>query len=116
MHFCPVLVNDLAGVFAAIFNKRLSGLYHLVSPRCMTKFEFGTAIAKKFGYAADCIEPVKVADFGLTAARSPNLTLNTAKLSLALGQPLPDVYGGLERFYELHQHGYPAYLKTLVSE
>jgi len=114
VHFCPILVNDLADIFAEIFQQGLSGLYHLVSPECMTKYDFGVTIAQKFGFDPDQIEPVSVEDFGLKAARSPLLTLNTAKLSAALGHPLPDVRAGLERFYQLEQSGYPTRLKQLV--
>lgn len=115
VHFCPILVNDLADVFAEIFQRQLNGLFHLVSPECMTKYAFGLAIAEKFGFDAELIEPVSVNDFGLKAARSPRLTLDNSKLSQALGHPLPDTRAGLERFYQLQQHGYPDRLKRLVS-
>ncbi|HKJ26777.1 MAG TPA: SDR family oxidoreductase [Anaerolineales bacterium] len=114
--FCPILVNDLASVFSEILAKNLSGLYHLVSPVGMTKHAFGDAIAEKFGFDPARIEPVKVADFGLKAARSLNLTLDVSRLTAALGRPLPDVHGGLERFYELHQSGYPPKLKEMVDQ
>lgn len=115
VHFSPILVNDLATVFAGIFERKLNGLYHLVSPVSMTKYAFGVAIAERFGFDPAAIEPVSVADFGLKAARSPLLTLDTSKLSAALGRPLPDVQGGLERFYQLHQQGYPQRLAGLVT-
>lgn len=115
VHFCPILVNDLADIFAEIFQKQLSGLYHLVSPECMTKYDFGVLIAQKFGFDPGQIEPVTVEAFGLKAARSPRLTLNTTKLSAALGHALPDVRAGLERFYQLGQSGYPARLKQIVE-
>ncbi len=113
--FCPLLVDDLAGVFARIFEKQLSGLYHLVSPVGLSKHEFGVRIAEMFGFDPAVIEPVRVADFGLKAARSPLLTLDTSKLSQALGQPLPDVFDGLERFYQLHQQGHPEKLKAMLG-
>lgn len=114
VHFCPILVNDLAAVFAEIFRRKLRGLYHLVSPVCLTKYAFGVAIAEKFGYDPGAIEPVEVGDFGLKAARSPLLTLDTTKLQNALGSPLPDVRSGLDHFYDLHQQGYPKKLNQMV--
>ena len=113
--FCPILVNDLAGVFMKIFEKRLSGLYHLVSPVGLSKDQFGVRIAEMFGFDPAAIEPVKVADFGLKAARSPLLTLDTSKLSAALGEDLPDVFDGLERFYQLYQQGHPQKLKSMLG-
>jgi len=114
--FCPVLVNDLAQVFLEIFVKRLSGLYHLVSPAGLTKHAFGVAIADMFGYDPARIEPVRVADFGLKAARSPNLTLDVSRLTAALGRTLPDVHSGLKRFYELHQQGHPQWIAQMVAQ
>jgi dTDP-4-dehydrorhamnose reductase len=113
--FCPILVNDLAAVFIKIFDKRLTGLYHLVSPVCLSKYEFGVRIAEMFGFDPAAIEPVKVADFGLKATRSPLLTLDISKLSRALGESLPDVLDGLERFYQLHKQGHPETLKGILG-
>ncbi|MGD2028242.1 MAG: SDR family oxidoreductase, partial [Anaerolineales bacterium] len=116
VHFCPVLVNDLADVFVEMIDRGLSGLHHLVSPVCLTKFDFGAAIAEKFGFEPRAIEPVLVAEFGLKAARSPMLTLDTSKIQKALGKPLPDVNAGLDRFYELHKRGFPEQLNQMVME
>ncbi|MBN2044448.1 MAG: SDR family oxidoreductase [Anaerolineales bacterium] len=113
--FCPLLVNHLAAVFALILEKKLSGLYHLVSPVGLSKYQFGVRIAELFGFDPTGIEPVKVADFGLKAARSLRLTLDTSKLSQALGRPLPDVFDGLERFYQLHQQGHQEKLKAMLG-
>jgi dTDP-4-dehydrorhamnose reductase len=115
VYFCPILVNHLAGVFEEILQNKLSGLYHLVSPACLTKYDFGVEIATRFGFGPTAIEPVQVADFGLKAARSPRLMLDTSKLSTALGHPLPEVYAGLDRFYQLHQQGYPPKLRALYG-
>ena len=107
VHFCPLLVNHLAPVFLNIFEKQLAGLYHLVSPVSLTKYDFGVEIAERFGFDPGLITPISVADSGLKAKRSPNLTMNTDKLAAALGQPLPDVYSGLEELVRLQQAGYP---------
>jgi dTDP-4-dehydrorhamnose reductase len=74
------------------------------------------AIAEMFGYDPARIEPVRVADFGLKAARSPNLTLDVSRLTAALGHNLPDVHSGLKRFYELHQQGHPQRIAQMVAQ
>lgn len=113
--FCPLLVNDLAGILLEMLEKNLSGLYHTVSQDSTSKFAFGVALAEKFGLDAGLIEPTLMAEAGLKAARSANLKLNTAKLAAALGHPLPDVNGGLERFYQLYEDNYPQRLKELTT-
>jgi dTDP-4-dehydrorhamnose reductase len=105
VYFCPLLVNDLVDILMEMIEKGLSGLYHTLSSECLTKYEFGLAIAEKFGFDRNLIDPVSVYDSGLKAARSPNLTLSTEKLSSALGHALPNQEAGLTRFYTLYQQG-----------
>ena len=111
--FCPLLANDLAHVFLRMLEAGLSGLYHVVSPESSSKYDFGLRIAQRFGLDASLISPTSVQQAGLKAARSPNLTLRTFKLANALGQPIPTLSPGLERFYTLYQQGYPQKLRGL---
>lgn len=114
--FCPLLVNDLAEILLAMLEKELSGLYHVVSSDCISKYDFGVAIADKFGFDSELIAPVSVEESGLKAARSPRLTLKSNKVAQALGSSLPEISTGLARFYELHQKGYPQQLRdSLIS-
>jgi dTDP-4-dehydrorhamnose reductase len=105
--FCPLLANDLAHLLVKMLQLKLSGLYHVVSPECLSKYEFGLRVAGKFGLDASLITPTSVERGGLLAARSPNLTLRTDKLAHSLGEPLPTVSEGLERFYLQYLDGYP---------
>jgi dTDP-4-dehydrorhamnose reductase len=113
--FCPLLVNDLARVLLKMLEKDLSGLYHAVGGRCLSKYDFGIALANRFGFDRNLIAPASVLDGGLKAARSPNLTLRTDKLAQALGEPLPEVFGGLERFYEQFLEGYPEKIQAISA-
>jgi len=113
VYFCPLLANDIAPILIQMLEKRLSGLYHVVSRECVSKYEFGVRIARRFGLDESLITPASVADAGLKAARSPNLTLRTDKLSAVLGAPPPDLSTGIEGFYRLYQQGYPQDLKRL---
>ena len=113
VYFCPLLANDLAHLFLRMLALKLEGMYHVVSSQSLSKYDFGVAIARRFGLDASLITPTTVNQAGLAAARSPNLTLDTHKLSTALGQPLPTISAGLERFYTLYQQGYPQFLANL---
>jgi dTDP-4-dehydrorhamnose reductase len=95
--------------------KGLTGLYHVVSSDCLTKYDFGVRIAHQFGLDANLITPTSVTEGGLKAARSPRLTLRTERLSGVLGQPLPRISPAIERFYTLYQQGYPQYLRQMAS-
>jgi dTDP-4-dehydrorhamnose reductase len=111
--FCPMLANDLGWVFLKMLDSGLSGLYHTVGSECISKYEFGLRIARRFGLDESLITPKSVHEGGLKAARSPNLTLRTDKLAQALGVSLPGLSTGLEKFYTLYQQGYPQKLKGL---
>jgi dTDP-4-dehydrorhamnose reductase len=114
--FCPLLANDLAHILLEMLQKGLSGVYHTVSSECLSKYEFGVRLARRFGLDASLIQPTSVAQAGLKAARSPNLTLRTGKLTAALGHPLPSVSTGIEKFYQLYQQGYPQRIRQLFSD
>ena len=96
-----------------MLEKRLTGLYHVLSSDNMTKYNFGVAIAKSFGFNPDLIVPKSVLDSGLQVTRSPNLILKVEKLIHDLGEKPPTISTGIDRFYKLYQQGYPQYLRKL---
>jgi dTDP-4-dehydrorhamnose reductase len=113
--FCPMLANDLGLLFLKMLEAGLSGLYHAVGSECISKYDFGCRIARIFGFDESLVVPTRIADSGLLAARSPNLTLSTTKLSRALGSPLPGVSTGLAKFYTQYQQGYAQKLTRLIG-
>jgi dTDP-4-dehydrorhamnose reductase len=114
VYFCPLLANDLGRLLLQMLGKELAGLYHVVSSQCLSKYDFGVAVANRFGLDASLISPASVASAGLTAARSPRLTLRSDKLAKALGEVIPSISTGIKRFYTLYQQGYPQFLKRLA--
>jgi dTDP-4-dehydrorhamnose reductase len=112
VRFCPMLVNHTAQILLAMLQKRLSGLYHVVGPQAMSKYQFGVEIARKFGLDESAIAPKSVLASNLTARRAHNLWLSTRKLSTDLAQPLPDFSTGLTQFYTQHQQGYPQKIRS----
>lgn len=113
--FCPMLANEMAGVLCQMLSQNLSGLYHLVGAKCISKYDFGCEIARTCGLDEKLISPISVNDFGLKAIRSNNLCLSTEKLSKALHTTLPDYSTGIQRFYDLYQQSYPHVLRRMVD-
>ncbi|MBI1793564.1 MAG: SDR family oxidoreductase [Chloroflexi bacterium] len=110
--FCPMLVNHLGGVLLEMIEKGLHGLYHVVGPEAMSKYQFGVEIARKFGLKESLISPQSVDKSSLTARRSHNLWLSIHKLSTDLGHPLPIFSTGLQEFYTQYQRGYPQKIRS----
>jgi dTDP-4-dehydrorhamnose reductase len=116
VYFCPLLANDLAHLILKMLQMGLKGLYHVVSSECLSKYDFGVGLARRFGLDEGLISPATVSDAGLLAARSPKLTLSSARLARELGEDIPSTSTGLDRFYRLYQQGYPQFIKQLASE
>ncbi len=110
--FCPLEVTLLAETLLRLVELGCSGLYHVVSSQCWSKYDFGVAVARRFGLDETLISPISVQEGGLTAARSPNLRLRTDKLADALGAPAAGQAAGLERFYQQYQSGYPQRIRA----
>jgi dTDP-4-dehydrorhamnose reductase len=106
--FCPLLANDLGQILLGMLERRMSGLYHVVSREGVSKYDFGLD--------ESLISPSSVEAAGLAASRSPDLTLRSDKLALALGQPLPNLSTGLDGLYALYQQGYPQALKAMGQD
>ncbi len=115
VYFCPMFVGDLADTLVEMLSKSLSGTYHVVGSRAITKYEFGQAIAHQFGFDASLINPISVSDAGLKAKRSQNLRLSINKLSTALGHEIPDFSTGLAKFYTQYQQGYPQKMRSYAQ-
>jgi len=110
--FCPMLVNHTACLLLNMLKLGLSGLYHVVGPQQMSKYQFGVEVARKFALRESHIDPKSVLSSGLTARRAHNLWLSTHKLSTDLGRSLPEFSTGLGEFYTQYQQGYPQKIRS----
>ena len=110
--FCPLFVGDLGEMLLKVLKRELSGIYHVVGSESLSKYDFGVAIARRFGLDERLIEPVSVEESTLIARRSHNLRLSVHKLSTALGEPIPGFSTGLDKFYTQYQQGYPQKLRS----
>ncbi len=111
VHFCPLFVDDLSDLLLAMLEKGLQGLYHVVGSQALSKYEFGVALARQFGFDESLIAPVSVEAAGLPARRSHNLRLSVHKLSTDLGRVVPHYLTGLMHFYTQYTQGYPQRLQ-----
>jgi dTDP-4-dehydrorhamnose reductase len=113
VYFCPLLANDLGTILLKMLDKGLRGLYHVVARDCASKYEFGVRLAELFGLDADLIATANLAEAGLAAARSPNLTLIVEKLKRDLEESPPDLDSGMIRFYNQYRTGYRAKIRKM---
>jgi dTDP-4-dehydrorhamnose reductase len=103
--FNPLLVSDLAELIYKIVEKDLKGIYHVFSSEWLSKYDFGCRLARQFGLDVGLIRPISLCESGLQAQRSPNLRMNTEKLTRDLGGTLPLQAAGLQQFYNQYTQG-----------
>ncbi len=113
--FCPLYVEDLAETILEMLAAGLNGIYHVVSPESLSKYEFGVRLAQKFGLNAELIQPAVMAEMNPDVPRSKTLLLDPGKTQQILGHDLPSIDAGIERFYQRWQEGYPAQLQDYVG-
>ncbi len=114
VYFCPFHVFQLSDLLMQMAKMDLKGLYHVVNDECLSKYEFGCRIARKFGFNESKVIPTSWREAGLVANRSPQLTLNVDKLKQHLNRPLPDQDTCLESFYGLYKTNYPQQLQSFI--
>jgi len=113
--FCPLHVQALGELLQQMVERGLSGLYHVVSSECMSKYDFACRLAGIFGFDPGLIQPSSWKSAGLAAPRSTNLSLSVEKLTLALGRQPPAVVEGLKAFYRQYQQDYPHQIRIYFA-
>jgi|SRR5438874_12716651 len=101
--FCPLLVNDLAEILLDMQDLELAGIYHVVGSERISKYEFATRLATAFGFNPTQITPSSMEDANLRAVRPGDTSLQTEKVSLALGRAMPDVASGIQKFRDMEE-------------
>lgn len=113
--FSPLYTEDLAEILLEMLSMGLNGLFHVVSPESLSKYDFGVRIAQRFGFDPERIEPISMNDMARGAPRASNLILKPDKVQTALGHPLPSVDDGIERFHQRWLENYPQQLQGYAT-
>jgi dTDP-4-dehydrorhamnose reductase len=113
--FTPILVNDLSEQLLAMMKRSLTGIYHVAGSERVSKYEFARRVAACFELNPAKVHPSQVAEASLRAPRPPDVSLDTEKVSAALGHAMPGVDEGLSRFRALQKCGYVNELKSYLD-
>ena len=102
--FSPMYVNDLVETLFNMLKNKLTGIYHVVSPDHLSKYDFGILISEKFNLDGSIITPESYLKGNLIAERSPNLFLDVSKL-LSTGIEVPKVALAVDHFHSDYADG-----------
>jgi dTDP-4-dehydrorhamnose reductase len=113
--FCPLLVSDLAAIMLELLEKGVVGMFHTVSADHLSKYEFGVAIAKRFGFDAALVTPAISGSGDGMAPRSLDLTLRTTNLVKVLGRRPPTIAAGIDGLFDQYRSGYREKLLAIAA-
>lgn len=116
VYFTPSLANGLIEAALELVERADPGIYNLAGGERLSKYEFGRAVADRFGFDAELIRPVSVATFAFKARRPLDMSLSTEKAARSLGHPLMGVAAGIDRLKRLEDQGLPKLLADAISE
>ena len=110
--FCPMLVNHLGRILIKMLERGLHGLYHVVGPQAMSKYQFGVEIARKFGLAG---KPDSTAICGQIKPDCPSFPQFMAFHPQVVHRITPTLSRLFHRtcqFYTQFQQGYPQKIRS----
>tara|TARA_Y100000782_G_scaffold46100_1_gene51673 strand:- start:140 stop:1036 length:897 start_codon:yes stop_codon:yes gene_type:complete len=99
----PIFLEDLVGSIIKAVEKNVSGIYNLAGPSCVTRMDFALAIAKKFNFDRNLIEPVSVKSSNLIAERPRNSSLNKIKAEKDLDIKFRSIEEGINEVYKKYK-------------
>jgi len=97
----PVLVDDLVRAVIFLAESDFSGMIHLAGPDRLNRFEFGCAVASRFGLRLDLLVPAASEGLEATPPRPLDLSLDTRLASRLLPFSFKTVEEGLGQLPDL---------------
>jgi dTDP-4-dehydrorhamnose reductase len=85
----PTHAPDLARAVLELAQKGASGVFNVVGPNWLNRYDFALKACAAFGFSADFVEPAATAALGQAAPRPLQAGLRTQKLQAFLGRALP---------------------------
>ncbi len=76
----PTYVGDIGPAIEALHRYKQTGLFHLGSGNCVSRYEFAMILSEVFSFDKSLITPVRTKDLGLVAQRPLNCCMKTEKI------------------------------------
>ena len=102
--FSSIYTIELARLLEQALEAGLSGIYHFASKDSLSKYEFAVELAKAFGLDTTLIRPSSIDDFGFTAKRAKNVSLNVIKLGRDIKADMPTIQSSIQSFHRDYQN------------
>ncbi len=101
--FSPTLVNNLVEVLLEMYNRNLSGIYHVAGREGCSKYDFAQELARAFGLNTTNVQPSTRDQIKLSAARPRDSSLDVSKVFKEIDTRLLGVKDGIALFRQLEK-------------
>lgn len=89
--YTPILVKPLVRAVHDLLEKGARGIFNIAGDECVSKFDFGIAIANEFGLDHNLIISSSINDMPNLTVRPRNMSLSNKKVSQILGYEIGGV-------------------------
>lgn len=93
----PTYAPELAAAVLDLAEKGASGIYNVVGPDWLSRYDFALKACAAFGFPPAFLEPRSTSSLGQAAARPLRAGLKTEKLAAELGHGLPPAEESLRK-------------------
>ena len=100
LYFCPLEVSYLTEALELVMGSKFGGILNIVGSERCSKYEFGMALARKFGFDTSTITPSKMQPDSFKARRQSDLSLSIRKYEHVFSRKTPGLEENLSRFYQ----------------
>lgn len=103
--YTPILIDSLVRATHELVDLGASGIFHIVGNERVSKYEFGLALAERFGLDAGLINLASIADQSNLVRRPQDMSLANHKVRSLLRQPIPNLADDIDSLYRLEADG-----------
>lgn len=91
----PTYAPNLADASVELTESDFRGIFHVVGPERVSRYEFAREVARVFGYSADLVQPITTKELKQAAPRPLNAGMTVARAAAVLKTPLVEYRAGL---------------------
>lgn len=110
--YTPILIEVAAKAAHDLIDLKAAGIFHVVGDERISKYEFGLALADRFGLNPGLIQPGSIADQPQLVKRPQDMSLSNRKACRQLGRQMGGVAIHVERLYQQEQKGVVSEFRT----
>tara|TARA_R110000868_G_scaffold155691_6_gene382162 strand:+ start:29737 stop:31851 length:2115 start_codon:yes stop_codon:yes gene_type:complete len=94
--YSPIIVNDLIDKIEKLVEQKESGVFNIVGPDRLTKYQFGLKLAEKFNLDSSLLKKGSIKDLKHLVQRPLDMSLSPEKAEKALGEKMMSMEESLE--------------------